>query len=131
MDQIGISRLDQGRVTKSTPLIVCATGIVHTIPRRINSKVRFPPEFASGTNLRLKKVVVVEGVYISEQPPGGQVGQSVAGAAKLAGAMKQTAQSARATAGESTDVKIQGQAQVGNEEKIDINAIAVPMKAKN
>jgi len=86
---------------------------------------------ASGTNLRLKKVVVVEGVYISEQPPGGQVGQSVAGAAKLAGAMKQTAQSARATVGESTDVKIQGQAQVGNEEKIDINAIAVPMKAKN
>ena len=87
---------------------------------------------ASGTNLSLKKVVVVEGNYISEQPPGAQQqGARVAGAAQLATAMKQTAQNARAAVSEATDVKIQGQAQLGNEAKIEINAIAMPTKARN
>ncbi len=83
------------------------------------------PFHASGDCRSLARFVNVEGTYYTdaaqEQPQSDE-----------AQAKKQTTKDAvSAAGGASTGVRIQGQAQIGKDIRIDINAIAVPLKTKS
>jgi hypothetical protein len=79
---------------------------------------------ASGTNLSLKQTVVIEGVYLVTPLPGEAQAKTVAKAAQNAATAKRAELKDQA-AGEQSNGVIQGQAQIGSGQTVEINAIAI------
>ena len=93
---------------------------------------------ATGLNRRLKQTVVFEGSYIAveteqQKTVQGQEGVAVAGTDQNAASQTvqdQMVKDKETPAPPEANARIQGQAQIGESEKIDVDAVVVPLKAK-